>query len=70
MLYNLQQTIIFLEYYQYIFVYTGDVETEGEAHSSDDEETDPGSDWSEPSIPEPLEEKLKRYINCVLGLKQ
>ena len=45
-------------------MYTGDVETEGEAHSSDDEETDPGSDWSEPSIPEPLEEKLKRYISC------
>ena len=45
-------------------MYTGDVETEGEAHSSDDEETDPGSDWSEPSIPEPLEEKLKRYLNC------
>ena len=33
-----------------------------EEHSSDDEDTDPGSDWSEKPIPEELKDKLSRYV--------
>ena len=38
-----------------------EVKSEETDHSSDGDDTGPGSDWSDQSIPDELEKKLSRY---------